>query len=322
MRKDGRDADAPPRAPSGQGAQRICPKCAAPSPIGQGEALWPAGWGCAACGFRPARRGPFVLLAPELDEVDEGMDLDGFDLLAAAEDGHFWFVSRNELIAWLVERHAVEARRVLEIGCGTGFVIHALRRALPAAMISASELHSRGLETALKRHGSSVELIQMDARHSGLSNALDLVGAFDVLEHIPQDEAVLSGIAEMLRPGGKLIATVPQHPWMWSAADDVAHHQRRYKPGELSRKAERAGFKTIYTSSFVTLAFPLMMASRLVERMRPERRSLQEIMEAEFRISPVVNGVLLGLCRLEHGLRKSGVPLPFGGSQVLVAERI
>lgn len=303
--------------------KRICPACAEHSTICPSENLWPSNWKCKACGFELPMHGPFVSLAPDLDAVDEGMPLEGFDLLASAEDGHFWFVSRNELIGWLVGQFATDAKHVLELGCGTGFVISALRQALPEATITGSELHSRGLETAHKRHGSSVELIQMDARHSGLSNALDLVGAFDVLEHIPEDEAVLAGIAKMLRPGGKLIATVPQHPWMWSSADDVAHHVRRYKRGELSQKVERAGLRTVYTSSFVTLAFPLMIASRLLERVRrPGGRSLEDVMADEFKISPAMNTMLFAICQIEHRLRKVGVPLPFGGSQVLVAERV
>jgi SAM-dependent methyltransferase len=218
-----------------------------------------------------------------------------------------------------VRRHAPTAQRVLEIGCGTGFVLSALRQALPAARITGSELHSRGLAAARRRHGDAVELIQMDARRCHLAETADLVGAFDVLEHIPQDGAVLEEIVRILRPGGILIATVPQHPWMWSTADDLAHHQRRYRRGELALKARAAGLQPIYQSSFVTLAFPLMVAMRLLERLRPTRQSLEAISETHLNVNPAVNGVLRRLGRLEQGLRRAGLPLPFGGSQVVVA---
>jgi SAM-dependent methyltransferase len=296
---------------------RICPACGKRSEIGATEDLWPLDWTCPACRYALPHDSGFAQLAAALDDTNEGFDLESFAALAAVSDGHFWFESRNELIGWLVRQYAASARRVLEIGCGTGFVLSALRQALPAAKVSGSELHSRGLVVARKRHGRDVELIQMDARHSHLMETLDLVGAFDVLEHIAEDSDVLSEIARMLKPGGVLIATVPQHPWLWSASDDQAHHHRRYRRGELAEKARAAGLQPLYQSSFTTLAFPMMVATRLV----PTRRSVESWSEHQLRLHPAVNWGLLKLARLEHGLRRAGLPLPFGGSQILVARR-
>lgn len=304
-----------------ENGSRLCPACGAPSTIPEHEDLWPSNWVCGACDETLANAHGFPQLAPSFDEVDEGFNLENFQVLAEVESSHFWFQSRNELIRWLIRKYSPGARRALEIGCGTGFALQALRDALPTAAIAGSELHSRGLLTARLRHGSAVELFQMDARHGHLTEALDLIGAFDVLEHIPEDQEVLAQIARMLKPGGVLIATVPQHTWMWSPADDIALHQRRYRLGELATKARKAGLQTLYTSSFVTLAFPLMMASRVVERMRPQHLSLAELCAKEYHISDAANASLLGLCKIEHLLRRAGLPLPFGGSQILVAQR-
>ena len=301
--------------------RRLCPACGIAASVKESEQLWPLDWRCGACGFSPPISQGFVLLAPEYDEVDEGFDLRNFEILEAVESDHFWFVSRNELIRWLVRSFASDATRVLEIGCGTGFVLSALQAALPGARIAGSEIHSRGLVTARLRHGSSIELIQMDARKAFLADALDLVGAFDVLEHIAEDGTALREICRMLKPGGILIATVPQHPWMWSTTDDLAHHERRYRVGELARKASAAGLEPLYRSSFLTLAFPLMAASRAAARLRPSPRSLEEQARAEYAMSPATARVMLGVNRLEHLLRRLGAPLPFGGSQILVARR-
>jgi SAM-dependent methyltransferase len=295
-------------------AVRRCPRCEAPDEITDNSNLWPHNWSCKACGFSVDCRDGFVRLAPQLDDVDEGFSLSSYESLRAMEDGHFWFSTRNEMITWLVRRFAREAKRVLEIGCGTGYVLFALRKALPTARLAGSELHSRGLVHARHRH-RGVELLQMDARKSGLSDSLDLVGAFDVLEHIPDDEAVLREIHRMLKPGGVLIATVPQHPWLWSAVDEVAHHQRRYRVGELAAKAQAAGLQVIYRTSFAALSLPLMM----VDRWRARKLAGDAVTDA--RVSRGTNAALTTVFHLEQVLRRFGFPLPIGGSQVLVATK-
>jgi SAM-dependent methyltransferase len=300
---------------------RICLNCTAEDVIAQRDALWPLGWVCPNCGSRLTANDGIVQLAPELDETEEGYDLESFAFLEKVEDAHFWFRSRNVLIEWLVRSHAPQARRVLEIGCGTGFVLNALREALPGAMICGSELHSKGLAIAKKRHGDNIEFIQMDARRTGLRGCVDLVGAFDVLEHIEEDEAVLAQCARLLRPGGVLIATVPQHRFMWSVHDDIAHHVRRYRRGELAKKAEAAGLSTLYQSSFVTLAFPFMALSRMISGGSGHRPQDRSHAEAEFALPTAVNSAMLALQKAEHMLRRAGVVLPFGGSQVLVARK-
>ncbi len=300
---------------------RRCPGCQEISPIEPQEPLWPIDWRCKACGASRQTRNGFVLLAPDLDEIDEGFEIESFAHLAKVENEHFWFVARNELVHWLVKRFAPSATRVIEIGCGTGFVLSALRSALPNATLAGGELHSAGLQFARKRHGPDLEFLQVDARDTGLNSAFDLVAAFDVLEHIPEDERVLGEIYRMLQPGGIFLATVPQHPWMWSAADDVAHHQRRYKMRELEKKVISAGLEPIYRTSFVVLPFPMMMISRLLERMRSRKASVEDLVESEFQVPGPLNKVLLALLRAEHGMRRLGLPMPFGGSQVVAARK-
>lgn len=295
---------------------RTCFKCGVVEHIASNTALWPPNWQCKACGFSPAIREGFVQLSPDLDDVDEGFALTSFENLRSMEDGHFWFATRNEMIKWLVSRYATKASRVLEIGCGTGFVLFALREMLPTAKIAGSELHSAGLRHARSRHGHDIELIQMDARRSGLSNVFDLVGAFDVLEHIRDDEGVLKEIYSMLRPSGILIATVPQHPWLWSDVDAMAHHQRRYAIGELSAKAKAAGFRIRYHSSFASLSLPLLALNRWRAKRSMTAATSESVMPSS------VNDVLTKLFQLEHVLRRARIPLPLGGSGVLVAEKL
>ena len=308
--------------------ERICPACSAADGIRGADRLWPRDWLCPSCGHGLVVRAGVPCLAPELDGEDVGFDPGAFQTLAKVESKHFWFQMRNELIAWLVLRYAPGATRILEVGCGTGFVLQALRAACPSASVAGSELHRAGLSYAHSRHGEAVELIQADARRPCLRHALDLVCAVDVLEHIDEDDAVLGGIREALCQDGVLIAAVPQHPWLWSESDELGHHVRRYRVGEIERKAEAAGFQLLFADSFVSLLLPAMAISRLMGRFGPGRAWRGDPVEApndpvarELRVGPNLNLVMRAALRIEHLSRRAGLRSPIGGSRVIVAQK-
>lgn len=255
------------------------------------------------------------IFAPSLADTVSGFDPKVFDELARLEEGHFWFVSRNQLIVGLVNKFFPTARRFLEIGCGTGFVLRALAGARNWERLAGSELHPAGLTYARKRL-PEVELVQMDARDIPAVGAFDLTGAFDVIEHIAEDEAVLRGLRAATATGGGTIVAVPQHPWLWSRADEIAHHQRRYRRGELEEKFSRNGFEVLFSSSFTALLLPLMAASRL----RPDKRSDEDVYE--FEVNPIVNRVLLEALRAEVRMTLAGVRWPAGGSRIVVGRAV
>jgi SAM-dependent methyltransferase len=207
------------------------------------------------------------------------------------------------------------ARRVLEVGCGTGYTYRALTAALPAAHVVGTELFEEGLAIARERLPGA-ELRALDVRAMPYAEAFDLVAAFDVLEHIDDDRGALDGMRRALAPGGGLVVTVPQHPFLWSDADTYAHHERRYRRRELVGRVEAAGFRVEHVTSFVTLLAPFMVLSRLRGRVGASFDPL-----AEFEIPRVLDRVFERVALVEQRLIERGVSLPFGGSLLLVARR-
>ena len=72
----------------------------------------------------------------------------------------------------------------------------------------------------------------------------DLIVLFDVLEHVEQDEASLVAMRRLLKPGGRIVLTVPAHQWLWSAHDVGLHHMRRYSRSLLRERIEKAGYRS------------------------------------------------------------------------------
>lgn len=240
-----------------------------------------------------------------------GFDPAAFALLSTIEDEHFWFVARNKLIAGLADRFFPAAGTVLEVGCGNGIVLRALARSRRWRRMAGADLHPEGLALARQRVPEAI-FAERDFENLNDLGTFDLIGAFDVLEHVVEDDAAIRMMRGMLSPGGGLILAVPQHPFLWGPEDERGHHVRRYRRGELERKLERQGLGVMFSSSYVASLFPLMAASRLLSRLRGS------VSAAETRIG-VLNGAMTAILNAEVGMTLAGVRWPFGGSRVVVA---
>lgn len=273
------------------------------------------GWRCPACGFEPPPLLGFPAFAGGLAAQDIGFDASRFEVLAGAERGHFWFASRSRLIVWALRRHFPRACSLLEIGCGTGNVLAAIAEGTATRRLAGSEAHAAGLAFAARRVPSA-ELMQMDARRIPFRDEFDVVGAFDVIEHIAEDDQVLREMFAACRPGGGILVTVPQHEWLWSHRDAFAGHRRRYRRSELLRKIAAAGFERAWSTSFVTLLLPLMALSRLRQRTAQGFDASREL-----QVGRVANRLFGAAMAFERGLIAAGVPLPAGGSLLALAHK-
>jgi SAM-dependent methyltransferase len=243
-------------------------------------------------------------------------DAELVEILAGVEDKSFWFRSRNELIVSTFRRSFPNAASFLEVGSGTGFVLRGMSEALPHVELTGAELSAEGLEVA-RRRLPNVRLLELDALVMPFEEAFDVVGAFDVLEHIDDDERALRGILRAVKPRGGVIFTVPQHPWLWSALDEVAGHYRRYTRSELVAKLERAGFVDIRTTSFVTLLLPALVVSRL----RHPAGSKSFNLEESLRLTRLLDRVCELTMRVERRLIEKGITFRAGGSLLALARR-
>ena len=286
---------------------RVCLSCA--------TRFESAGWQCPACAWEPRTSGGWPLFAPDLASQNDDYSAEFFALLFAAEPGHFWFRARNRLLIWAIRKYFPDAASLLEIGCGTGYVLAGIHAALPEITCAGSEAFLEGLAFAALRV-PDVILSQMSALRIPFENEFDVVGAFDVLEHIEEDERALGQMFQATAPGGGVIITVPQHQFLWSAVDEYSRHKRRYSRRDLLAKLRRAGFRDVRATSFVSLLLPAMLASRMI---RNRQREFDEL--TEVRIGRTVNAAMERIMDVERGLIRSGARLPLGGSLLAIARK-
>jgi SAM-dependent methyltransferase len=176
--------------------------------------------------------------------------------LTELEDTHWWYRERRHLLS-----RALNGRRpgrALDVGAaGGGNTRVLLRHGWRAAAL---EYGKDGAEVCAER---GVPVLRGDATRLPVGEqTLDLVVAFDVLEHLDDDGAAVAGIVRALRPGGTFLVAVPCDPKLWSAHDVAVGHVRRYTRPELLELLTGGGLVVEDVRSWMVLLRPAVALRR------------------------------------------------------------
>jgi SAM-dependent methyltransferase len=249
-----------------------------------------------------------------------GYDAKHFQKLVEVEDRHFWFASRNRILASVLAKLTVpENARVLEIGTGTGNTLRILERAFPGAALVGVDLFEEGLAAARLR--TRAHLVRANTEQLPFQREFDLIGAFDVLEHVEDDRTALTHIRRLLTPGGHLVLTVPACARLWSRFDSDSHHFRRYEPDQLRERLAAAGFVVERLSFFFASLYPVLRILRWVSDRLPARKGARSPVARELRVVPIVNAAAMAILEMEAWVASAGLRLPIGTSLLAIARR-
>jgi ubiquinone/menaquinone biosynthesis C-methylase UbiE len=235
---------------------------------------------------------------------------DAMDRMTGNEDSHWWHVAKRRLVAAQIPTD-LAPRRCLDVGCGGGAM---LVDASKLGDVVGMDLSEHALKRARARGVRA--LVMSEAAEVPLAaGSCSAVLALDVIEHHAQPEALLKEISRVLVPHGRLIVTVPAYQWMWSYADDVLGHYRRYTRPRLAQELSSAGFTLRRVTYFHSWLLPVAWSFRMLRTIFRRTESADD-----FQVHPTLNRMLLGLCTIESKFSKSK-NLPFGLSVLAIAEK-
>ncbi len=244
----------------------------------------------------------------------------GANELGQMETHHFWFVERRNLILSLLRRFlksgSSEPFLGVDVGCGTGYT---------AVWLTEMGLPTIGMDAQCgfsdyRREGRAYGFVQGDLLSSQFKPELDFALLLDVLEHVPDDQAFVRKVSEMLKPGGLLLITVPAFSWLWSKEDEEGGHFRRYSFKDLTSRVDPEGcfLRLEYKTYFYFLLLPLFIISRLIKGTVNVGNVSKSV---ETHPSSWVNWIFKFMLRIEGQFVKY-LPLPLGSSLFVVYRKV
>jgi dolichyl-phosphate beta-glucosyltransferase len=230
--------------------------------------------------------------------------------LSESDTRHWWFRSKGTFVAAAIQRHVPTDRRdgyLVDVGAGAGGVTMLL--GWPLRRLVAVDGSESLAASAHKRH-SVLAAVGAGERLPIREGSVATVTLLDVIEHLQNPDQTLREIWRVLRPGGHLVVTVPAHDWLWSGADELLGHVRRYTRPLLRSHLAAAGFRPLSMSHiFSWLVVPVSLQRRLATG--EEQLGLD-------RQSPLLDRLALLLTRLELMVVRY-LSLPLGTSIICVA---
>ncbi|MFZ4793898.1 MAG: class I SAM-dependent methyltransferase [Blastocatellia bacterium] len=237
-----------------------------------------------------------------------------YRVMFEVEDDHWWFVGRRAIVFTQIDRLLPIGGKaeILDIGCGTGATMDALKsygrvQGIDLSMLPLSFSRQRGHERVLCASATS---LPFPDRH------FDLVTALDVIEHLEDDIGGVREIFRILKPGARAVFFVPAFQSLWGPNDDQSGHQRRYRRRQFREVVESAGLivERISYANFC-MFLPIWLGRRILSLLGRHEQSENRINHR------LLNRLLASLFSAEAGWLKRH-QLPFGVSLLCVARKM
>ena len=246
------------------------------------------------------------------------MDPSEYDKMYRLEEVNWWYVGRRNLVLKMAARFdnglSGKPLRILDAGCGTGINLKYLQI---LGDVYGLDISKDAL--IFSRNRGLPSLICGSADKLPFKNELfDLVLALDVIEHIDEDLSAVRELNRVLKPGGRLILTVPAFQFLWTNHDLALHHKRRYTRSGILSILRLGSFENEKATYWNFSLFLPVATIRLLKRFHRSGNEMQtDLAELPFHL----NGLLQELIRIENWIIER-IDLPVGVSVMCICRKV
>ncbi len=254
------------------------------------------------------------------------MDKQYFHEYYYLERSHWWFQARNEIIESILNDKIIQSQgnklKILNTGVATGATTKLLEK--------------YGEVTSLEYDDEFCDFLRNEMNIDPVNSSLtylpfgdsefDLVCAFDVIEHVDDDEEAIKEVRRILKDHGSFFLTVPAYQFLWSHHDVVNHHFRRYTLKGLSKLVVNGGLKIDYKTYFNFILFPPVFLARLIFKLfgQTEKKTDNQNSGSDFQVlnsNKLVTKLLYSMFKSENYFLLKNVRFPFGVSIMMIASK-
>ena len=241
---------------------------------------------------------------------------------ARLENTHWWFTARLNILRNVVReslrRKPTEQVSILNTGVATGNTTRMLEQ---FGQVTSVEYDAECCDYL--RTQAHIDVVQASLTELPFGdNSFDVVCAFDVIEHIENDQQAINEINRVLKPGGTAVVTVPAYNLLWSKHDEVNHHYRRYNISHL-KNILRNKLTIRYISYFNCFLFLPISLARIVGRAMGRKKTHERPPESDFKNYQwlrFLGRLLYSVFNFERNL-VGKVRMPFGVSLIVISSK-
>lgn len=197
------------------------------------------------------------------------MDREYFEEYYHLERNHWWFKVRALILNQHIGKYFSKNQniKILNIGVATGATTDFLSKYGKVISVEYDQICSIETYKKIQKpivNGSITKLPFGD-------NLFDLVCAFDVIEHVENDQLAVDEMVRACKDRGMICVTVPAYMFLWSKHDVVNNHFRRYSAQSLKNLFNKNAGRILYSSYFNSILFPAVAFFRLISGFLPEK---------------------------------------------------
>lgn len=230
------------------------------------------------------------------------------------ERSHWWFKARLEILESLLDLYLVKEKKnikILNTGVATGATTKMLEKYGNVTSLEYDQECCNFLKNELNIDVINGSLTQLPFK----KESFDLVCAFDVIEHIKQDDLAIDEIKRVLKKNGTFCLTVPAFNFLWSEHDIINHHFRRYTSSKLAKKITNRGMTVSYKTYFNFFLFtPILIIRFFASKMK--KKSGKSDFET-YKQNSFLSNILFNIFRFEKWFIKQKKSFPFGVSIII-----